>query len=392
MALSRRPVILLAVAAFVSAATLRALDPLVPVIAAEFGTTPGTVGLVVTTFTLAYGCCQLVWGPVGDRFGKFRIVTLACLLCAFTTGAGAMAHSLPMLAVLRLVSGVTAAAIIPLSMAFIGDHVAYEQRQATLAQFMSGQILGLVGGQVIGGVVSDLVSWRAVFLILAVLFLIPGALLWREQRSGRIPPPLLSSSARVAQLASAYLALAGQVWPRTVLLTVFAEGLLFFGAFAYAGAYLRLAFAIDLTTVGALLALFGLGGIAYAFNVNTLVRRLGERGLVRIGAGCLAAGLLWFVLSPSPWLAAPAVVLLGLGFYMLHATLQTNATQMWPEARGLAVSAFASCFFIGQGVGAWLGGLAVDHLGSVPLFVGVAPALLLLGLLFARQLAQRKPA
>ena len=89
-----------------------------------------------------------------------------------------------MLAALRLVSGVTAAAIIPLAMAFIGDHVAYEQRQATLARFIAGQILGLIGGQIIGGIVGDLLGWRAVFLVLGGMFLLAGLLLWRELRAG----------------------------------------------------------------------------------------------------------------------------------------------------------------------------------------------------------------
>src|SRR5262245_42477514 len=114
-------------AGFVSAATLRAMDPLVPAIAGEFATTPGSVGLTVTAFTLAYGVCQLFWGPVGDRFGKYRVITLASFLSAATAGAAALAHSLPALALLRLVSGVTAAAIIPLAMALIGDHVPYEE-------------------------------------------------------------------------------------------------------------------------------------------------------------------------------------------------------------------------------------------------------------------------
>ena len=74
---------------------------------------------------------------------------------------------------------------------------------------------------------------------------------------------------------------------------------------------------------------------------------------------------------------------------MLHNTLQTHATQMAPEARGLAVSTFASCFFIGQGLGAWLGGLVVDGAGPAALFATVAPALLLLALLFAQRLARR---
>ena len=100
-------------------------------------------------------------------------------------------------------------------------------------------------------------------------------------------------------------------------------------------------------------------------------------------------GFLTLPFAPRAWLAAPAIGLLGLGFYMLHNTLQTNATQMAPEARGLAVATFASCFFIGQGLGAWLGGLVVDGVGTAALFVAAAPLLLLLALAFAHRLARR---
>jgi YNFM family putative membrane transporter len=125
--------------------------------------------------------------------------------------------------------------------------VAYEQRQATLARFMSGQILGLIGGQVIGGIVGGLLGWRAVFLVLATLFLLPGLLLWRELQSGRLPPPALGAATRPGQLAMAYLGLLRRPWTRTVLLTVLVEGLLFFGAFAYVGTALRLAYGLDYT-------------------------------------------------------------------------------------------------------------------------------------------------
>ena len=387
--LDPRAVALLALAAFVSSATLRALDPLVPVIASEFATSAGQVGLVVTTFSLAYGLCQAVWGPIGDRFGKFRVVTLACLLSALTVGAAALAGSLAGLAALRLLSGITAAAIIPLAMAFIGDHVPYEQRQATLARFMTGQIMGLIGGQVIGGIIGDLYGWRAVFVALATLFLIPGLLLGLELRSSRLPAPVLGPGLRPRQLLFAYARLLSRRWPRTVLLTVFIEGLLFFGAFAYVGTHLHVTHGVAVATAGGLLATFGLGGIAYALNVGFLVRRLGERGLAVVGGACLAAGYLWLAVAPTAWLATPAIAVLGLGFYMLHATLQTNATQMAPEARGLAVSAFASCFFIGQAVGAGLGGLIADRAGLAPLFLLAGPALLALALVFARALGSR---
>ena len=387
--LPARPVTLLAAAAFVSAATLRAMDPLVPAIALEFATTAGSVGLTVTAFTLAYGVCQLFWGPVGDRYGKYRVIAIACLLSAATAGAAALANSLPMLAALRLLSGVTAAAVIPLAMAFIGDHVPYERRQATLARFIAGQIMGLIGGQVIGGIVGDQLGWRAVFLVLAAMFLVAGLLLLRELRAGALPPPILATPARPAQLALNYLRLFRRPWPRAVLVTVFVEGFLFFGALAYVGVALHAAYGLSFTLVGVVLGSFGVGGVLYAFNARALVGRLGERGLAALGGATIAAGYLALPFAPTAWLAALAIGLLGLGFYMLHNTLQTNATQMAPEARGLAVSTFASCFFIGQGLGAWLGGHIVDGPGTTPLFVAVAPLLLLVGLAFAHRLAHR---
>jgi predicted MFS family arabinose efflux permease len=67
-----------------------------------------------------------------------------------------------------------------------------------------------------------------------------------------------------------------------------------------------------------------------------------------------------------------------MGFYMLHNTLQINATQMAPQRRGAAVAAFASCFFLGQAAGVALAGLAADHLG-VPGAIGLG-ALGVLGL------------
>ena len=55
--------------------------------------------------------------------------------------------------------------------------------------------------------------------------------------------------------------------------------------------------------------------------------------------------------EPVWWLAPLATIAIGLGFYMLHNTLQTNATQMTPQARGTAVAMFSSAIYLGQTVG-----------------------------------------
>ena len=371
---------------------MRVADPLVPQVATEFGVTPGGAAVVVTAFALAYGLCQLLWGPVGDRHGKYLTVAAMTLASAFTVATAGLAASLGGLALARLVSGATAAALIPLSMAFIGDHVAYERRQAVIARFLSGQITGLVAGQVFGGVFGDTVGWRGVFLLLAALYLAVGLLLLRELRSGGLPAPVLGAPAGPARLLTGYLGLLRRPWPRLMLAVVFAEGAIFVGAFTFVGAHLHERFSFTYTAVGAFLAAYGAGGLLFAVTVRTLVQRLGERGLAAVGGTLVCLSFLGLAAAPAPAFVPLAIGLLGLGFYMLHNTLQTNATQMAPEARGLAVSAFASCFFLGQAAGAWLGGVIGDRAGFPVLFVAAGPLVLLLALGLARALRWRPAA
>lgn len=377
-----RSIAFLAAASFVSAATMRVGDPLVPLVSEEFHVTAGEAGIVVTAFAMAYGICQLLWGPLGDRFGKFRLVTVVMLLSVATVGCAAVTETMHGLAAARLVAGATAAAVIPLSMAFIGDHVPYGTRQAVLARFLSGQIMGLVFGQVFAGVFADYVGWRGVFVLLAGLYLVVGLLLLRDLLRHRLPPPVLGGGMRPAVLAGRYLDLCRRPLARLVLATVALEGLLFYGTFTFVAAWLRRDYGLDYLVVGAILGFFGLGGLIFAWSVGRMVPRLGERGLVL--AGGAGVGLCWAVMAFHPPLPAVPVVVtaLGLGFYMMHNTLQVNATQMAPEMRGLAVAVFASFFFIGQAMGAWLGGAAVDGIGFAGLFAGAAALIPLLALLF----------
>jgi predicted MFS family arabinose efflux permease len=383
-----RPLVLLSAAAFVSIATMRVADSLLPQVAREFGVTAGEASIIGTAFTVAYSLCQLLYGVLGDRFGKYRLVALMTLACSVTVAAAGLAGSLAALGFARLAAGATAAAIVPLSLAFIGDHVPYERRQTVLARFLTGTILGIIAGQTLGGVIGQWLGWRPVFPLLGALFLVVGSLLVAELKGGRVPPPQLAASLSLTSLRAGYRMLFARRWARIVLATVLIEGVLFYGAFTYVGAYLHAQFGLDYALIGLLLGGMGLGGLLYALTVRLLVRRLGERGLALAGGGALLAGMLAVAFSPLA-LLAPAIMLLGLGLHMLHNTLQTNATQMAPEARGLAVSSFANALFLGQAGGIWLCGLVVDRLGFAPVFVAAGLSLGLLGLVFAALLASR---
>jgi predicted MFS family arabinose efflux permease len=153
-------IILFALAACAATTSFRICDPLLPVFAEEFGVRTAQTSGTVTWFAIAYGIMQFFYGPLGDRYGKFRVVSWATLGCAIGTLVVVFAPSLEVIELGRLISGATAAAIVPLAMAWIGDHVPYEQRQATLARFLLGSISGLALGQLLGGIFADTVGWR----------------------------------------------------------------------------------------------------------------------------------------------------------------------------------------------------------------------------------------
>jgi predicted MFS family arabinose efflux permease len=387
-------VVVLSLAGFASAAALRCADPLLPLIAAQFGTTAGGASSVITAFAVAYGLLQVVNGPIADRIGRFRMVFRVAALSAFGNLACALAPSLATLAVARFVSGATVGAIVPLAIAWIGDAVPYERRQPVLARFLIGYMLGIAFAASAAGLIGEHYGWRAMFVVLTVLYVATALLLLVELRAN--PSARQVPAGGGDTLGAAFRRMGALVrvgWVRVVLATVFIEGALFYGGFAFIAYELHQRFGLSVGASGSMVAAFAAGGLLYAAAAGRLVPRLGERGLVLGGGVLLAIGFTGLALAPAAGWALPCLVMLGTGLYMLHNTLQLHATQMAPEARGGALALFALFLFTGQSAGVWLAShvvdAAVDAGGTRPVFVVGAVGLALLAADFRRRLALR---
>lgn len=166
-------------------AVMRVTDPILPILASEFGRTIGAAGIIVTAFSLPYGLFQLLFGPLGDRHGKLKVIVYTLGLSSVCTITAAFADSIEFLAAARLLSGLTTASAIPLSMAFIADNVAYENRQPAIARYFSGLILGQITGGSLGGIFADLYGWRSIFIIFGVATAAVTVLLWYSCRGHR---------------------------------------------------------------------------------------------------------------------------------------------------------------------------------------------------------------
>jgi predicted MFS family arabinose efflux permease len=381
-------IVLLSMAAFASAANMRVIDPLLIQLSAEFGVTVGTASIASTVFLLANGVFVLVHGPFGDRYGKMPVVALACLAAAACCALSALSVSLGMLAGARFLTGVTSSAIIPLAIAWLGDNVSYDKRQATLARFLTGQTLGLMTGAAMGGALGDWLGWRAVFWVLAAIYVAAGLALGGVMRAR----PDLATAAAVTpgSMIGQMLGVLKRRWAVTVIAVVALEGGVFWGAFTFVGADLHQRFGLGFAAVGLAVAAFGGGGFLYVTVAPILVRLLGERGLVLWGGIGLGIAFATLALAPHIAVAFAAIVASGITFYMLHNTLQTHGTQMAPEARGSALALFALCLFVGQAIGVPLAAPVVDRWGAVPIFCAAALVLPALALYFAISLRNRR--
>lgn len=375
--------------AFASSGMMRTLDPMLPRLALEYQIPIGSAAWAITAFAVAYGVLQAFFGPLGDRHGKLRVIAgsaglavVACLACAVAASSGSFSG----LIVARALAGAACAASIPLSMAWIGDAVPYERRHAVLARFMMGQMMGMACGQTVGGFAAEHAWWQWPFVLFAGVFAIAATLLWRRNARSDVSGAHAKLRTQRGHAGQALLAVLRLSWARVVLCAVLLEGICFLGAFTFIATHLHTVGGLPLNRAGLILITFSGGGIAFALFAHRWVAKLGEVRLVAFGTVLTALSLAVVAAMPQPLPAIIATFMSGIGFYMLHNSLQLNATQMAPERRGAAVALFATCFFVGQSIGIAIFGFVADRWGTAPVLLLGAASVLPIGLLFARKL------
>ena len=394
-AATQRSVLLLSFATFSSMAVQRMCDAMLPELSRVFSVTLAQAAQVVSVFAVVYGLSQLFYGPMGDRLGKFKVLTFATLACSVGCIAAAFAPSLDMLIAARVLVALGAAAIIPLSLAWIGDAVPYERLQATLARVGLGTTLGIVGGQLIGGLFTDTLGWRWAFGFMTLLFGAVGTLLLSDLRQQSVKPHSPGSQGPLAPVdrpgfMAQMLGIITGPWSRVVLMVAFVEGAAGFGVLAIWASHLHQTLGLKLSIAGLIVAMFGFGGMVYMAMARVLIGRFRPSALAVLGVALLGVSTLVLGFSPFWWPTVPASLVGGFGFFMFHNTMQTNATHMAPHARGTAVSLFASFLFLGQSAGVYAAALLIERLGSAVVIALGGGTLFAAGSLFCLALRRRE--
>jgi predicted MFS family arabinose efflux permease len=350
-------------------------QPLEAAIAAAFDAPSSAVGAVLTGIQLSYALGLATLVPLGDLLERRRLTVGMLAVVALGQVVVALAPTLAVLAAAAAsvaLMTVAAQVLVP----FAAHLAPAGQQGKAISTVMSGLLVGVLLSRVVAGVVSQLVGWRAVFVLGALLTAAAAVLLWRTL-------PVLAPSTRLR-----YPALL-----RSVLVLVREEPVLRWRVVYSASSYAS--FGAVWTSIGFLLAgpphqlsdamigLFSLFGVAGALAAQ-VAGRLADRGWAHVTVGVsLALVALSFAAIGAgvTSLLALAVGLLVFDFGVqgVHISNQTIVYSLRPEARSRLNSAYMTVYFLGgatgSGTSAWLyarhGWVGVAVLGAAFPTVGL---------------------
>ncbi len=369
-------VVLLGLSSFIVMADNWVVSPILPSIANNLNIDIAKAGLLIAAYMLPFGIFQIIFGPLADRYGKKRVIAFAIAMFTLASGLCALGTNLANLALFRALTGVFAAAVMPISLALIGDIFPMHQRQGAIGTFMGISFLGQGLSMAIGGTIAFFLNWRGVFAIYALFSLIPVFLLIRNYKL------LPSEKHPGGALFTPYGKLLGSSRSLFTYILILLEGILVIGSFSFIGAYISKTFGLNNFYIGLIMTGFGIMTVIGGRVSGKIAAKMGARKILSLGLiTASAADLVIYLYGHALFALIIGIALLGLGFIFTHSTLLTRAMEFAQKNRGAAMSLVAFCFMGGGGIGTAIGGRIIASAGLNTLFlicaVGLVVALLL---------------
>lgn len=368
-------ILILGLMAFLANGDNYAAAPLLLEIANDLGLQMQTAALSVTAYMLAFGLFTLLFGPLADRFGKVRIITIAALGTSIFSVLGGFAFNFPSLLFFRAINGAFAAGIFPVTMALVGQTFDNDYRHKALAKVMGLMFLGGATATAIGGVLAFLGSWRLVYIIYGLGELVLSLIIIKViERDKGIVGKLNFINAYKKPLKNYRF--------MRLVFVIFLVGFSVFGSFTYSGKLLQSITGFNVLQVGLLLSLFGIGTVLGG-KIAPKAKKVLRHGYL------LSAGIIGFVslfsLSAynSIWILSFSFIGFGIAFIFMQSTLVATAQEKLPEARGTAMSLASFNMFVGGAAGTALNGMIMKNQGISNIFYNTSYIFLVAGLIAA---------
>jgi predicted MFS family arabinose efflux permease len=375
-------------ATFSASLSARALDPVLPHVADEFGVTIATAASFAAVFAFTFAAIQPLIGAAADLFGKARLMIICLVILGLANIVGSLATSFPLLFASRILAGIGSGGVFPVALGLTSDLVGPEKRQIAIGRTLAGSMSGNLLGATFSGLIGDLLGWRGVLAILGGLVVVAGIAVAAGFRGAELKHPPRAS---LSTLKSGYRTIFANPNARVCYSAVFVEGCCVLGLFPFIASFLFDLGETSLSVAGIVIAGFAIGGLFYTMTVSRFLSAIGVRGMMISGGTLVGLQLIATGFGPAWKLQFLCMLMMGWGFYMIHGCLQVFASELSVEARATALSLHSFFFFMGQTVGPIAYGFGLQHGGKLPTLVAAACGMIALGLVCARFLRERRP-
>jgi predicted MFS family arabinose efflux permease len=379
---------IIALTTFAASLSGRALDPVLPHVADEFGVSIASAAGLSAVFAFTFAIVQPVLGAVADMFGKARLMTVCLVLLGAANILGALSNSYEMLFITRILGGIASGGVFPVSLSLVSDLVGPDQRQVAIGRTLAGSMAGNLLGATLSGLIGDLLGWRGVLALLGVLVIASSIAVAAGFRGADLVRPPRADLSAVRQ---GYRTIFSNPNAKICYAAVFIEGSCVLGLFPYVASFLFAQGETRLSISGIVIAGFAVGGLFYTLSVSRFLPRLGVRGMMIAGSTLVGLQLAAVALGPNWQISLACLLLMGWGFYMIHGCIQVFASELSVDARATAMSLHSFFFFMGQTVGPIAYGFGLDKAGKVPTLLTAAAVMIALGFACAKLLRQRLP-
>ncbi len=363
---------------FSAAVAIRTLDPLTVEVARDLLVPVSSVVLLASAVALPCALAQPILGPIGDHFGKSRVLKISLWASAISLAAGAVANDLVMLAVSRMLTGVAGAGLIPVGMAMVGD-MYKNGRQIAIARFVASAIIGQIMGAVFAGVLAEVIGWRGVmWLCCAVVVIAAIAATLLLPGEPKDAPDKGQFGLHTGMAIYRRIFRNRRSW--ACYSTVFATGGLVFGFLPFVAPVLQMQNAGGTREAGIIIGGMAVGSLAFSLALPLFLRIATRPTLMALGGLVGCAGFFAYS-SNVHWLAEAAFFcVVGVGFFMIHNSVQAEVADIDPSSRSTCFAMHAGFFYMGQTVGPLLWTLAIGALGPRGAIMLMGGALALTGL------------
>ncbi|CRL45520.1 Inner membrane transport protein YnfM [Sodalis glossinidius str. 'morsitans'] len=362
-------------------ALLYCVQPILPVLSADFGVSPAasSLSLSVSTGTMALGL--LFTGPLSDAVGRKSVMVVALILAASFTICSAFITSWQGILLTRACIGLSLSGVAAVAMTYLSEEIHPSVVAFSMGLYISGNSIGGMSGRLLSGVMTDLFSWRIAVGFIGLGALLAAVMFWRILPASRHFRP---TSLKPRNLAINF----HLHWRDKGLPLLFIEGFLLMGAFVTLFNYIgyRLLsppWLLSQAVVG-LLSVVYLTGSWSSPKAGALTGHYGRGPVMMVAIMIMIAGLLLTLAKPLAAIFVGMMLFAG-GFFAAHSVASGWIGRRARRAKGQASSLYLFCYYLGSSTAGTLGGFFWHGYGwsGVVAFITV---LLLVGLVVAQRL------